>query len=392
MIVSSIFCTELDEVKEVLELYRNAFNSGNAQNFQGILSDNFSFPNADPSLSLKIFSSLVYLSPYAIERFENVVLSPFGGDSILVGANLLISMAGIKDTISQAFLFLRENWSLKIGGIIEPERDMRQTSIVPPQKPIVSTEIILKKDKILVPVEIPDDVKGYMILSNSLSRTVIFDKFASDIIMQNGILHELTIAGFTLNWLKVQTAPIPDSSYEKSIIGMIGNDIMSRFIIILNNKKQHLTMIATDQTQPIIPLGDFGIDIEKPHSTINLSYGSPYPLVMADLGLGFEAPLLIDLSAGEFTLFPEFFEELPSNTIERDKKNRILDAQGKKISFSYIRIGDFVRKNYEVLVSPSIDLPGVMIPDGIAGVIGAGFFGKRIILLNLNSKVIEIYQ
>jgi len=112
---------DLDGVKNLMENYRLAFNSGNPSYFDTILSDSFTYSGAEPELSKMVFKSIVELAPYSISKFFDITISPIGKDSAFANMEMEINYGAVKDTVAQTFIIVEENGNLRIGAIIESE-------------------------------------------------------------------------------------------------------------------------------------------------------------------------------------------------------------------------------------------------------------------------------
>ena len=132
--IAQIWGIDLDNAQKLMETYRLAFNSGNPDNFDTILSDSFSYSNAEPELSKMIFKSLVNLSPYSISNFLNISMSFNGNDTVIVSMDMEISYGPVDDTIPQSFLIVDENNTLRIGAIISTDNDEIPTKQIPTDK------------------------------------------------------------------------------------------------------------------------------------------------------------------------------------------------------------------------------------------------------------------
>ncbi len=111
----------MEQVEKLLSAYRDAFNSGDFERIEPLLAKNFSYSGFEPKLSRSILESFVYLAPYSVEDILDINLSPAGKDSTIVAFKMIVSYSGIKDTIPQAFVVVKEGDSLKIGAIIDPD-------------------------------------------------------------------------------------------------------------------------------------------------------------------------------------------------------------------------------------------------------------------------------
>jgi hypothetical protein len=119
--VSLTWGVDIAQVDSLLARYRDAFNSGNFEEVRPLLSGGFTYADFDTPLSYSILESFVYLAPYSIENFGNVVISSAGKDTAIVTFDMMVSYAGVQDTVPQAFVVVLEGDSLKIGALIDPD-------------------------------------------------------------------------------------------------------------------------------------------------------------------------------------------------------------------------------------------------------------------------------
>ncbi len=118
---SVLWGVDIAQVDSLLARYRDAFNSGDFEKVRPLLSSGFTYADFDTHLSYSILESFVYLAPYSIEDFDNVAISPAGKDTVIVTFDMMVSYAGVQDTIPQAFVVVYEGDSLKIGALIDPD-------------------------------------------------------------------------------------------------------------------------------------------------------------------------------------------------------------------------------------------------------------------------------
>jgi len=119
--VSLLWSVDIAQVDSLLARYRDAFNSGDFEKVKPLLSSGFTYADFDTHLSYSILESFVYLAPYSIEDFDNVAISSAGKDTAIVTFDMMVSYAGVEDTIPQAFVVVIERDSLKIGALIDPD-------------------------------------------------------------------------------------------------------------------------------------------------------------------------------------------------------------------------------------------------------------------------------
>ena len=121
LMASVLWGVDSAQVDSLLVRYRDAFNSGDFEEVRPLLSGGFTYADFDTHLSYSILESFVYLAPYSIEDFDNVAISPAGKDTVIVAFDMVVSYAGVQDTIPQAFVVVIEGDSLKIGALIDPD-------------------------------------------------------------------------------------------------------------------------------------------------------------------------------------------------------------------------------------------------------------------------------
>ena len=121
LMASVLWGVDSAQVDSLLVRYRDAFNSGDFEEVRPLLSGGFTYADFDTPLSYSILESFVYLAPYSIEDFDNVAISSAGKDTVIVAFDMVVSYAGVQDTIPQAFVVVIEGDSLKIGALIDPD-------------------------------------------------------------------------------------------------------------------------------------------------------------------------------------------------------------------------------------------------------------------------------
>ncbi len=138
IILTIAYSIDIDEVENLFRSYRSAFNSGNSQNFAGLVTEDFSYPETEPHLSRQIFFGIVSLAPYKIIDIANITIYPIrtGIDSAMVGVNFVISYDGIRDTIPNSFIVVKQDNRVKLCRIIDPdiEEKISEQSDIPPAK------------------------------------------------------------------------------------------------------------------------------------------------------------------------------------------------------------------------------------------------------------------
>ena len=121
LVVPLLWGVDIAQVDSLLARYRDAFNSGDFEEVKPLLSGGFTYADFDTPLSYSILESFVYLAPYSIEDFDNVAISSAGKDTVIVTFDMMVSYAGVQDTVPQAFVVVYEGDSLKIGALIDPD-------------------------------------------------------------------------------------------------------------------------------------------------------------------------------------------------------------------------------------------------------------------------------
>ncbi|MCD6418840.1 hypothetical protein J7M00_08680 [bacterium] len=369
-----------------LDAYKNAVNSGNPSSILPYLADSFEYLGTKVPLSVNILKKMIYLAPYTINSFENVKTTPEEG-ILRVDFDAIVSIFDLNDTIPMAFLLKECDGFWKLYAVVEPsaERSSRTRSIIG----AISTPMIVDRGKIFVDVDFGDGQRRKMVIHNARPKTIISQKFADELGVENGKIEKLSLCGITKEDFPVDVGDIDVERVGRDdVVGALGGDFFGNLTILIDNTDKKISLIDRDSDgKYTVPLDRFGIGKNAKFET-NFLGDNPFPMISVDLGLGFEAPMVLDASFSEIVLFSSFFKEAPGLKMDEEMRDFIAQHPGRIFTHKYIAVGKVRKDRVNSKISGTSSICGYEFPEGTAGIIGISFFdGEKIVIDNKNKKL-----
>ncbi len=372
-----------------LDAYKTAVNAGNPDLIEPFLADSFEYLDMEVPLSITVLRRMIYLAPYTINSFENVNTTAQEG-ALLVECDAAISISGLNDTIPMAFLLREDSGSWKLLAVVEPsaERLAATDDVIG----AISTPMTIDKGRIFVLVEFADGKTGEMVVHNALQKSIITPKFADKLGAKNGIVPQIMLCGITKENFPVDVGEIDVSKAGKNdVVGALGGDFFGKLTILIDNKNERISLIdRNERGEYTVPLKRFGIDSAPKFKTQFLG-DYQFDMVSVDLGFGFEAPMVLDISSPKITLFADFFEKTPGLKMDEKMRTFIIEHPGRVYTHKYVSFGKMRKERVNSKISDSRMLCGYEFPKGIAGIIGISFLNSKKIVIDDVEKTLSVY-
>ncbi len=374
---------------EPLEAYRNAVNSHNPDSLMPFMADSFEFMDYPYPVSVSFLRNLIVIFPFVIDSFSNISTTPEEG-ALLIEADAFVHISEITDVVRMSFRLQESDGRWRILSVVEPFGELQGGGEL---LAAISTPMELEGGKLFVSVEVGDGEKVWMVLHNSLSKTVLSPDFASKCGAEKGMLKSLSLCGVEFNDLAVNIGDIDAEKVKgEDVAGAIGQDILGGYTILVDLKNRRLSLIDKERHSELDELlRRFGIS-EEPALSVKLLGDYPFDVVSVDIGFGFEVPMAFDLSTPNVILFSDFFKDVPpSLKMDEDLRNFIAKHPGRMFTHRYISLGGMRWDKTNSLISGEGTLCGEELPSGIAGIIGAAFFRCEKILVDNIDGNLSIY-
>jgi hypothetical protein len=387
----------LSSIAPALERYKIALNSRNPDSLMSFVSDSFSYRGLEHDVSMAYLRQLVTIYPYKIVGFDNIDAKETDENVVVTLTVVSTVNSTMNDTTDAFFIFEKLNGAIKILTIDDEAPahtkniDIEQKKRVIPPPKFYSFD--MKDGKLLLRANFPKIKDVPMVLHNTITKSRISSKFSEVIGYTDGTVPEIESIGLKRSKFSVDLTDA-DSGMVGSeyVVGALGRNFFDGNAILLDFTMSKLTLIPININGELqIPLTDFGIFAE-PKGFVRLLGAYSFDVISADFGLGVETPVAIDLSAGESKMFADFFEGLPGNVIDNEKKASITKNIGANFSPAYISAGNIKKIMPKVVVMKKQSDSGFNYPEGMAGILGVGFFTGGKMLINYGDMTIKIFD
>ncbi len=375
LLLGACFALTVDDFMPTLEAYIDAFNSKSLEPLAPFLSEDFVYGGFEMPLARKVLAQVVAINPYSVDTVLSVALMR-GEGAFVAEVEFVLSVAAVKETVTQAFTVAMEGDTCKLLSLSVRER------VVPPPAPqpdVVELSARLLGGVLAVEASVGGR-RGYLALHNAAARTTLFSDAAdSTAVLRLGKLK-----------LPFDVAERNRCFLDERISGFLGRDVLGGYVVAADGARGRVWLVrelASGEVEDVLDgLGFSG----KPVAVVPLAEGYPFPVVMVDLGLGFEAPFAFDLAAPKLIVFPDFFEGMPRELIDEDTVKKILAASGGVYKFERVEAGQVLRAPCVAFVSAEGVFCGARLPEGIAGVVGGGFIdAERFVIKKTEIEIFD---
>lgn len=418
-------------VVKIIEIYRNAFSTGNASKLSSYLADSFSFMGLGTDISKNLFAYFIQSELYTIDEIFNVDIQ--GQDTIKVSFSAVHSLYGeVADTLTHKMVLILTKSGLKILSIQQPQAQrtrhlLEKTTLPFPMfdikysGPVVySADIIRKGETMLIRARLEDKFDGYLILDSGAPITVIDKEYARELPRTEGSFGALAV-GITGEKGTVELISIPSLSIgplnfreilgatmdfshisealNEEIMGVLGADIISAFETVWDLRKNKVTFVSlSPEGEPVIQPEEIGLmpsNYVGRETAINMAHFLAFP---CDAG-GKELNLILDTGAGAGLITQKAVGKLPQHLIEYlDSTDSLIgatpDAKVVKLARMPKLVAIGVHKPDYIFAIASLDQfkqYGVDLST-VDGLIGSNYFDNYILVLNYKKSIIKVYR